>query len=135
MTNSPELPQLLRYENESVINRFCAEHPGYSIEQARQIFQDLLGWMWLSVKRAKLGLKTHMIAELTLLDKMWHIFILHTKNYTEFCRGYFNEYLHHDIEPLGHEYVVSTTELSNFLSDCYDLLGENWIKRNFNIHS
>ncbi len=72
-----------------------------------------------------------MIMPLQILDKMWHVFILHTRAYMEFCQQYFDEYVHHEVEPGGQEYALSSAELSAFLSDCYDCLGEGWLLRNF----
>lgn len=80
---------------------------------------------------AQRQLATHMIAPLVLLDQMWHEFILHTQDYTQFCEAFFNQYLHHKVESVGEEYVLSTEELSAFLSDSYDCLGEEWVLRNF----
>lgn len=131
MIKLPALSQVLAYENISIINRFCFENPETSAEQAQQIFQDLLAWLWLCVSRKQRQLNTHMIGPLAMLDKMWHVFILHTQSYAEFCQQYFNYFLHHEVEPIGNEYVMPTEELSIFLSDSYDHLGEAWLLRNF----
>jgi hypothetical protein len=131
MTQLPELSQLIVYDNESVISLFKNENPDISAEQAGEIFRDLLSWLWLSEHRFQRQLKTHMIAPLKNLDKMWHCFILHTEDYIEFCQKYFNRYLHHRVEPTGNEYVMSTDELSAYLNDCFDQLGEGWLLRNF----
>lgn len=130
MTALPELAEVVSYSNPSVVNRFCKEHPEKS-DQAEQIFQDLLGWLWLSEHRLQRQLTTHMIAPLETLDKMWHCFILHTQDYMEFCQRFFQRYLHHVVEPIGNEYTPSTDELSAYLGDCFDHLGEAWLLRNF----
>jgi len=131
MRSQPDLHRVLLYRNDAVIRQFCLEHPEKSAEQAQQIFQDLLAWLWLSVDRTQRQLQTHMIAPLTELDNMWHAFILHTRLYTAFCEEYFQRYLHHEVEQAGNEYTMTTDELSAFLSECYDYLGEAWILRNF----
>ncbi len=131
MIKLPALSQILVYDNESVVSQFSKENPEISVEQAKQIFQDLLCWLWLSEHRSRRQLATHMIVPLAKLDKMWHCFILHTQDYTEFCQKYFNRYLHHVAEPIGNEYTMSTDELSAYLSDCFDQLGEGWLLRNF----
>lgn len=127
----PKLTDVLSYTNEAVINRFCFdEHVSY--DDAKDIFFDLLGWLWLSVKRYQEHHSTPMIAPLTMLDKMWHVFILHTRAYTDFCICYFQHYLHHDVEPEGvEETLLSTEELQHYLNDCYDFLGKDWVCRNF----
>lgn len=127
----PELSRVLSYHNASVINQFRTEHPEKSPEEAKQIFQDLLSWLWLSEYRAQQQLTTHMIAPLVMLDKMWHCFILHTQDYTDFCQHHFDRYLHHVVEPIGDEYTPPMDELSAYLSDCFDQLGEAWVVRNF----
>jgi len=131
MMRLPELKHLLTYDNESVVNRFHSENPERSIEQARYIFKDLLAWLWLGAKRKNARLETHMIGPLHVLDAMWHVFILDTVTYHAFCLNYFGQYLHHHQQPIGYEYVISPDELSEFLNDCYDYLGEDWLGRNF----
>lgn len=131
MRSQPDLHRVLLYRNDAVIREFCLEHPEKSAEQALQIFQDLLAWLWLSENRTHRQLQTHMIAPLNELDQMWHVFILHTRVYTAFCEEYFQRYLHHEVEQAGSEYTMATEELSDFLSECYDYLGEAWIMRNF----
>jgi hypothetical protein len=131
MISLPALSEVLEYDNASVISRFNKENPEISVEQAKQIFQDLLCWLWLSEHRSQRQLMTHMIAPLEKLDKMWHCFILHTQDYTAFCQKHFNRYLHHVVEIVGSEYVMATDELSAYLGDCFDQLGEEWLLRNF----
>lgn len=127
----PTLAEVLNYQNEAVINHFCIENTEISKEEAEQIFQDLLAWLWLSVKRFQEQVKTPMIKPLFILDKMWHGFILHTRIYSDFCTQYFQRYLHHEVEPLEKDSTLSTEALSTYLHDCYDFLGEGWVLRNF----
>ena len=131
MSKLPELALLLSYENELVIKQYCKDHPDITPEQAKQIFQDLLGWFWVSVFRLRKKLKTPMLTSLLRLDHMWHVFILHTRMYADFCRDFLGEYFHHEVEAHDQESVISPDELSEFLSDCYDHLGEAWVVRNF----
>lgn len=131
MLHQPELAELLSYENNSVIQQYCKEYPAFSAAEANQIFKDLLGWLWLSAYRKQKDLPTHMFGPILKLDRMWHVFILHTRMYTEFCQLFFSCYFHHDVEPWGEEHQLSSAELSDFLNDCYDHLGGDWIMRNF----
>lgn len=125
------LKQLLAYENKPVTARYCQEYPETTVNHSEQIFQDLLCWLWLNACRKHKNLKTHMIGPLLELDNMWHVFILHTRSYIDFCQQYFGEYFHHDVEPMGVEHELSPEELEEYLSDCYDQLGEEWVLRNF----
>ncbi len=122
---------ILTYQNNLVIQQFCQEYPDKTVEQAQQIFHDLLAWLWLSEHRNQKQLKSHMIAPLHILDKMWHVFILHTRSYTDFCQQYFQRYLHHEVEHHGSEHLMSAEELTEYLNDAYEYLGEAWLLRNF----
>ena len=126
---------ILSYQNHPVIHQFCQENPDKTVDQAQQLFQDLLAWLWLSEHRNQRQLKSHMIAPLQMLDKMWHVFILHTRSYTDFCQQFFHRYIHHEIEHHGSEFVMSTDELTEYLNDAYEYLGEDWLLRNFDSSS
>lgn len=129
--NFPDLNAVLAYENDAVVQRYCAEYPQVSHETAQQIFKDLLAWLWLSEHRLARQLTSHMITPLAVLDEMWHIFILHTRNYSGFCQQYFNRYLHHEVEHAGAKYHFTSDELTSYLEECYQYLGEGWLTRNF----
>ncbi|MGE3611766.1 MAG: hypothetical protein AB7I27_19410 [Bacteriovoracaceae bacterium] len=66
---------------------------------------------------------------------MWHIFLLYTKDYMEFCDKYFKQYIHHlpDIVPnMPQDPEAFEQNLSRFLNYCFDHLGEDVVKRWFN---
>jgi hypothetical protein len=127
----PTLKEVVAYQHEGVIRRFCYDNPAFSVSQIQQDFQDLLAWLWLNVKRRKLGRKTYIFGPLRHLDNLWHLFILHTRDYSSFCTHFFNEYIHHETEPPGEEYLVSESDLEEFLSDAYDHLGHAWVSKWF----
>ena len=127
----PTLSELLVYENQQVVRHFCHCHPAFSYEQGKELFTDLLGWMWLNAYRQKSNRPTYLFGPLLNLDEIWHSFILHTRDYSNFCHTYFDDYLHHNVELVGFEYELSSEELTEFLNDCFDHLGEGWINRNF----
>lgn len=129
--NSSVLSDVLAYDNNAVVQEFCLRHADISVADAQQIFKDLLAWLWLSEHRLQRQLHSHMIAPLAALDEMWHIFILRTRDYVEFCQQYFHRYLHHEAEQVGAEYHVTSDELTAYLEDCYEYLGEAWLARNF----
>ena len=127
----PILDDLLSYENCAIIDHYCTEYPLISRAQAEQYFKDLLAWLWLCVARLRKDLKTHMIQPLKHLDLMWHVFILNTRAYHKFCENYFADYLHHETGNTKEEYELSAVELTEYLTNCYDALGEKWVMRNF----
>jgi hypothetical protein len=125
------LKVLLLYKNESVLTRFCHLHPQYSLQDGEQLFQDLLAWLWLKNERAKHNKPTYLFGPLLVLDELWHLFILHTRDYTDFSLNYFGEYVHHDPEPVGFEHYLNEDELKDYLTDCFLHLEASWVERCF----
>jgi len=127
----PELNKLLAYQNRRVIQDFCFQQPQLTPSQVQQQFEDLSGWMWLTVYRKLQHKKTWLFGPLLTLDELWHCFILHTRDYHAFCQQFFGEYFHHDREEHDHEYELQPEELADFLQDCFLHLGEEWVERHF----
>jgi hypothetical protein len=102
------LKRLLTYQNPEITAKFC-EQFGVSEKSARVIFQDMLRFLWLTVHvdycRSKSPEEAHKIPDIPMLgafgivDEMWHIFILHSVAYAEFCQDYFGFFLHHTPSP------------------------------------
>lgn len=126
-----DLSELLRYQNTAVVTYFCHHHPEFSAFEAQVLFEDLLGWMWLNKQRAHQGKKTYLFGPLLILDELWHAFILHTRDYLDFSLRYFDSYFHHDVEPVGLEHIMEEDELRDYLQDCFNFLGEEWVARRF----
>ncbi|TAL64273.1 MAG: hypothetical protein EPN84_03650 [Legionella sp.] len=126
-----DLKQLLSYKNYQVLAYFCHHHPDYSLEEGQQLFEDFLAWIWLNLQRSQQGKKTLLFGPLLVLDELWHAFILHTRDYHDFCLDYLGAYFHHDIEPIGFEHHLQEDELSDFLEDCFLYLDEAWVNRRF----
>ncbi|WP_181951511.1 hypothetical protein [Legionella sainthelensi] len=131
VANHIELPDILLYQNMTVVTYFCYHRPDLTVQEVNELFTDLLSWMWLSNQRAKLGKKTYLFGPLLLLDELWHAFILHTRDYVDFSIHYFGAYFHHDIEPIGFEHVMEEDELADYLQDCFTYLGVEWVSRRF----
>ncbi len=134
----PKLSELLAYKNQQVIQYYCHHHSDVTPEQANQLFTDLLAWLWLNVHRQLSERRTYLFGPLLLLDDMWHVFILHTRDYYSFSTRFFGAYVHHDIETPGAEHELSADELADFLHDCFEHLSEEWVLRyfsNFLAHS
>ena len=76
-----------------------------------------------------------MYPEILRIDDMWHIFILHTRDYAEFCHRYFGRFIHHEPlppdPPRERDESEVNTELETFLSLLYDELGEATVRRWF----
>jgi hypothetical protein len=128
---SSKLSELKLYKNSKVLDYFIQKNPEFSLDSAKQLFEDLLAWMWLSVQRKKEAKKTLLFGPLLTLDELWHLFILHTRDYIDFCMHYFGEYFHHEVEPVGFEHLMEEDELTDYLEDCFKLLGNGWVERRF----
>jgi hypothetical protein len=104
------LNQVLSYEHPAVVRRFQKDHP-QKADRAEQLFKDLLTFFWASKKHQQdkeknpqdeaLKFVFIMDEEMKDIDHIWHVFLLYTQDYMEFCHEYFGEYLHHkpDVVP------------------------------------
>ncbi len=124
------LKKLLESKQPVVLNYF-SHHQQIPLENSKALFEDLLAWMWLNRQRKLQNKPTYLFGPLLQLDQLWHSFILHTRLYTDFCMEHFGEYFHHEVEPPGEEHHLNEEELRDFLNDCFDYLGEEWVQRNF----
>ena len=125
------LADILAYENALVLEQFCHTHSQYSRKDVEQLFKDLLGWLWLKNQRAKQHKTSYLFGPLLILDELWHLFILNTRDYVDFSAHYFGEYLHHEPEPPGFEHHLTEDELGDYVNDCFDYLGAAWVERRF----
>lgn len=138
-----QLDEILKYKNPAVVRRFAKEHPEKS-QRAEMIFEDLMRFFW--------GTKKHLLdrssqpndeslkfffimdEDMREIDQMWHVFLLYTRDYADYCQRYFGEYLHHqpDLVPYFEEKGFEfNTNLEKFLNYTYELFGENVIRRWF----
>lgn len=88
-----ELEDLLNYKNEDVVESFTAS---FAIErdEADDIFREMLKFLWLS-HHSNDPLLRVIDAPISIIDEMWHIFILFTKEYNDFSYRYFGRFMHH----------------------------------------
>ena len=91
---------ILKYENQEVIDRFLRI---YQIEycDAQIIFKELLKFLYLSdlnIEERKMNPNIPILTIFsfnTIIDEMWHNFILFTNDYSLFCKKYLNNFIHH----------------------------------------
>lgn len=137
------LEEILAYKHPAVVRRFQKDHPPQA-GRAEELFTDLLRFFWASKRHqidkanrpadSRLQFVFIMDEEMRMIDQMWHVFLLYTEDYMEFCHKYFGEYLHHkpDIVP-GFERGAFDFEanLVKFLDYTYDHLGQEVVLRWF----
>lgn len=81
------LAQVLTYVNTAVVNKI--EHKlNLSPEDAQQLFEDMLRFLWLSAMFGN-------VQPTTTIDEAWHLFILFTRDYRNFCEQFFGEFIDH----------------------------------------
>jgi len=109
MTETITLPRplddVLAYRNERVIDSFMSKLDVPRAE-AERIFTETLRWLWYvaTTKPSKENPEAHgMDAPMFIIDEMWHVFILVTRDYAAFCEQMFGRFIHHDPGSAGAE--------------------------------
>lgn len=76
-----------------------------------------------------------------VIDEMWHIFILHSREYHRFCYEYFGTYIHH--QPFEHSHyksadleniAIRTQKIQKKMEDVYDAFGPVVMRRWFSTY-
>lgn len=138
-----DLDIILAYKHPAVVRRFQKDFPEKA-NMAEELFSDLLRFFFASkkhsIERERLPCKDSldfifiMDEEMREIDQIWHIFLLYTQDYMDFCDKYFGEYLHHqpDIVPTFRKGSFNFEKnLKKFLNYVYDELGEEVVQRWF----
>jgi hypothetical protein len=78
----------LSFENPDIVTKFCEEH---SIDEitGNQYFQEVKKFLYLCANT------TDRLAPSAELDKIWHTFILFTKEYRQYCQQFLGKFIDH----------------------------------------
>jgi hypothetical protein len=89
----PSLSEVLAYKNQHITDGLML---ALDIEEktAEQLFEDGLMWLWYCNHHDSEGFR-NIDDPILILDEVWHMFLLYTPYYMQFCLIYFGEYLHH----------------------------------------
>lgn len=138
------LHEVMAYQNLNVVRKFM-EYWDVSEDEAQELFEETKKWLWMSadsISRREEGEEMPELAitfSMTLLDEMWHTFILFTMEYKVFCHKYFGFYLNHapttweqkeaakaelESDPDGFLAKVEASTEAQY-SYIYDVLGES----------
>lgn len=82
------LDSIMSYRNERVIERYIADNGGTQ-EEAERIYAAMLQYLVVCVLTQ--GKRTPS----KVIDEMWHAFILHMKDYENFCKQYLRQIVYH----------------------------------------
>ncbi|MCO5412256.1 hypothetical protein [Ralstonia mojiangensis] len=85
---------LARYQHEGVIGKFRDE---WDVEEAEalDIFSEMKKFLCVSEYAQRQCIEFEIDEPLLMVDKMWHHFILFTKDYEKFCNRFFGKMIHH----------------------------------------
>jgi hypothetical protein len=78
----------------SVRQRFGLEHNTLSSDDISNVEAATRQWFRLAARHPKAKLSMPSV----VVDDMWHEFVLHTRDYAEFCDAAFGRFLHHTPE-------------------------------------
>ncbi len=82
-------------DDEIVIEGFMDRY-SVSYKEAVDILRETKKFLTLAAEsQDKGGISLSIDQPLLIIDEMWHTFILHTKQYVNFCLKTFNRFIHH----------------------------------------
>ena len=129
------LAEVLAYRHPGVVRRYAKEH-GASAEEAAELFQETLKWLYLCYRSATdlpEGIGCTMLPDILKLDEMWHTFVLFMRDYADFCEGYFGFFLHHVPNEAEEDLPVDEATVRQRLEQqyglVYDVLGEETLAK------
>lgn len=113
----------LSYENSDIIEKFCSE---YSVnkELAKEYFIEVKKFLYLCSS------SDEVLAPSTEIDKIWHTFILFTKDYRLYCMHFLGKFIDHVPEvnkkdaPHCENYLLNT--ITNYKSVFGELNDNVW---------
>lgn len=125
-TYEPTLAEVLAYENDAVVARIMHEAQ-LSYQEAEAVFKDTLRFLWLGHRSET------TICPSKHIDAGWHVFLLFTKDYREFCQRFFGHFIDHhprrpEDAPDGGAMVRKTVELAEVIlvPEMGHSLSSNW---------
>ncbi len=79
----------LSYENNDIIEKFKTEYGIENEEFAKEYFIEVKKFLYLCAKT------TDRLAPSAEIDKIWHTFILFTKDYRQYCMNFLGKFIDH----------------------------------------
>lgn len=143
------LEKALSYKNDTIIYKFLESY-NMDFDEAEDLFIEMKKWLWLCGLSHTLDDAPVPIinSSLIMLDKMWHTFILFTRDYQLYCLNYVGHFIHHfptskQEKELAHEKIKENEEkfkknkhkeYSKFYTFIYDNLGEKTLVKWFSFY-
>lgn len=102
------MEEVLAYECPHVLKACRKLYTYYDLseEEAQEIFDDLLRFLWLNATVAERRMNepewdapdVSISESMLIIDQFWHTFIMNTKDYMDFCEKYLGSYIHHPVQ-------------------------------------
>ena len=127
------LDAVLAYRHPGVLARYVKDFGG-DRGDAEELFGELMRWLYLCARATEPGGsgRLSMYPEILRIDDMWHVFLMHTREYADFCDRYLGRFVHHYPTPTAEPRAQGEdAQLEGFLSFLYDELGEATVRRWF----
>jgi hypothetical protein len=88
LNDETKIKLALSYENADIIEKFCSEQ---EVEQelAKEYFIEVKKFLYLCANT------TDRLAPSAEIDKIWHTFILFTKDYRQYCMHFLGKFIDH----------------------------------------
>ena len=88
------LDRVMAYKNDRVVEKFLEEYKVSEVA-AQDIFKETKRWLYFCYLGQSEGQRLEITESILVLDKMWHHFVMFTKDYAAFCQEMFGEFIHH----------------------------------------
>ena len=110
------VPEILAYQHERVLDRYATDY-GVSPEEAKRRFDAFKEFMVICAVKPGPKVTSEPI------DRMWHTFLLFTKDYRYFCEEYLGLFINH--EPFERASPGTYLETREFARQYLGKLDEN----------
>ena len=107
----------MSYENNDIVAKFCDEH-GLDEELGKQYFQEVKKFLFLCANSSA------RLAPSIEIDKIWHTFILFTKEYRQYCLQFLGKFIHHVPEVRKESSEQKENCLQNTIEHYTSIFGE-----------
>ncbi len=106
----------LSYENDEIIKKFSSEQ-SIEMDLAREYFIEVKKFLYLCCNT------TEILAPSFEIDKIWHTFILFTKEYRLYCINFLGKFIDHVPQVPETNLASSENYLSNTIHNYFEVFG------------
>jgi hypothetical protein len=111
--NQSKINLALSFENKAILRKFCIEHD-VSEQTADDYFMELKKFLYLCANT------NQTLAPSVEIDKIWHTFILFTKEYRNYCTQFLGKFIDH-VPEVDQEEQVDIMPKENCLLNTLEL--------------